>query len=1568
MTHPGDDEGREVSEAAGEREAPRRRGRPVSRLTRTVAIVAGSVLALVALVGLAVVAATNTDWGRERVRRFALGALDGVVHGIVTVGRVEGNLLEGVTLRDVAITDSAGQPFLAAQSLSARYAIRDFVRKRIYLRDVRIVRPVIVLDRPPDGEWNWARIFPGDTTPSADTTLGFGDWVAFRDAQLVEGHLVVRTPWAPDDSLRAAARDSAVAHALSAASRTRVERARGGFQQVMEFREVTGRFPDIIIRSPAMDAMLFDVATARLVALPFRPPAAELRDLRGAFHVADDSIYWRDVAAALPGSRITRFSGAYILTDTLAHDEGDMWMTMRGERVALADLRWLYPRLPGDGGGTIAEFRMAIRGDSSDYVATDAEVRTGRAALAGDFGLAMADSMRFHDTDLRFSGIDTRLVEQLAPAARSPRRGTISGRAALAGTTAALRVDADVAFDDASAGTSRVAAVGEVGFADGFRARALRVRAYPVQVALARVALPDFPLAGTLTGTATLTGDADRWLVGSADLEHRDRGAYSHLIGTAEVGLGATTALDVRVRAAPVALATVGRFVPALGLQGSATGTIRARGTTRDLAVEGDLGFPDGGALAVSGRAGIERGEPWYDLFARLRLFNARAVVARAPRTSLTAVASARGRGTDPATMRATFAADAARSDVDSVGVDTLHARLAIADGMATVDSLVVGAPYGRATARGTFGTAPGREGTLAYRVAIDSLAGLGRWIPGLADTTVIAPRPGRVARAVREARADSAELARRTEVERAALGGPAPRLRTDTIPGIRRDSVAGAIHAAGTVRGGLKGFDLRGRAALEGIIARGRSVRHAAIEYALDDALTRGMSVVAAASLDSVEATGFLIDSADVRLSFRQPEGRIELAVVQNEREEYLVRGDFALHTDHSELHLRDLRLRFDTTQWVAARPAAIRWGARGIEIVDLDLRSGELGRIYADGRIPASGPAALDVAISGFQIGDVVSMLQSDIEATGLLTVTARLEGTREAPTLRGAVGVVAPSYRGTALPDARLTMRYADQSLAADLEAIGASGLRLARAEATLPVNLALAGVTGPRFPDRPLAVDVVADSLPLDALPKFTDAVSDIRGRVTGAVAVRGTKSHPELVGNLALDLGHARLVPTGVHYEDINGSIWIRDDVVHVDSLRASAGDGWMRVRGTIDIADPARPGFALGVDADDALVLDNEQGRVFADAGVDVEGPFDSVLVQGGARVLRGVVYIPNPDAATALSSGDPAVFNVIDTSLVANRELLPRESPLLKNLRVDVNVRIDRGTFARNADGNVELHTPEDGVPLHIAIDRSRDAITVDGVVATERGEYSVAGRRFTLSRGSVTFIGQQELDPLIQLIGEREIQIPGREALIIRVIVGGTARHPRLSLESTAQPPISQSDLLSYLAFGRSSSSLLQFQGSSLSGPGSGSGQLVGDVAALATRQLAAVALGAVVQDFQRDAARDAGLDLLTITPSDIPPELLSGRNVGSGVGQLVRGTEIEAGKYINVSTFVATQVSGNGIPGARIEHRMKKGFRLEAAVEPRYEVRVPSLSQSDVPSARAVFGAFLIHERRF
>src|SRR5690606_36977352 len=234
-----------------------------------------------------------------------------------------------------------------------------------------------------------------------------------------------------------------------------------------------------------------------------------------------------------------------------------------------------------DGSGTM-QFRMVMQGDSMDYVARDAAIASGSARLGGQFGLSITDSLRFHDTALRFSGLDTRLIEQLAPGIEIPRRGTLGGTTSLGGTLGDLALRADVTFDDVTLGRSHVVASGVVGLGENFRAERLRVQADPVQVALVRAVLPDFPIGGTVEGTALVTGSSERWLIAEADLTHREGSAVSRLLGRADMALGANRFVDAELRLAPLALATVGRFMPAAGLHGSASGAVTARGPMRD--------------------------------------------------------------------------------------------------------------------------------------------------------------------------------------------------------------------------------------------------------------------------------------------------------------------------------------------------------------------------------------------------------------------------------------------------------------------------------------------------------------------------------------------------------------------------------------------------------------------------------------------------------------------------------------------------------------------------------------------------------------------------------------------------------------------------------------------------------------------------------------------------------------------------------------------------------------------------------------------------------------------------
>ncbi|HKW10360.1 MAG TPA: translocation/assembly module TamB domain-containing protein, partial [Gemmatimonadaceae bacterium] len=1382
-----------------------------------------------------------------------------------------------------------------------------------------------------------------------------------QNVSVVDGDLVVRTPWSPGTGLSPAGRDSAVRFALSGKGRTMVVKAssyRGAppYQRVVELRSVNASLPTLRLADPSYRYRYGELTSLQMTALLFRPPAATVTDMRGSFQFDNDSLWWHGIRASMPSSHVSG-DGSY------AFSSGDMSLFLHGAPAAMADLRWLYPRLPSEGGGTL-DFAVRWKGGIDDYTARNADVRTGSTTVKGNFGLTLSDTFALHDTNLRFTNLETQLAERMIAGFKSPRRGLFSGRAAVNGGRHALRVDGDVAFSDAAGGTSQVAAVGVIGFANGVRATNLRLRLHPAQVELAKaLAGPRFqlPLSGIVNGTAVVSGDTKTGLAGSIDLSHEDGGNYSRLTGTASIRLASGTAspwIDVNVIAQPVSLAEIGRFSPSIGLRGSAVGPVRLTGSLSSLAIGSDLRLPDGGRLVAKGTVGLKGATKQYDLALGLTVFNLQTVLAKGPATALTATATARGAGFTPATMNASFTADLAASRWDSLAVDSGSARLAISSGLATVQRLRLSGAHTQVTASGTFGLVANRSGELRYSVDIDSLGAMDRIFPHTGpDTGVVQPRPAVVARAIRRARADSTRIARRTEIERLATGRPLPRLVVDT-PRATPITLKGKLYASGTLRGNLTNFDTRGALGAKDINVHGNAAHMVVGEFAWTNARTPASTMALAIKGDSISATGFQFDSLDARLSYRAQSGRgrVELLVRQGDQRDYGLKGDYLLKPNDRELRIADVQLRFDTTTWASTHPSSIQSRPAGIVVQDLELRSGTMGRIYANGLLPSNGVGNFDVAIDNFQVGDLLDVLQSDLQLEGLVSLQGHMQGTLAAPTLRGALGLVNGVYKGDTVPDLHGTFGYADHSFGTHLDLVRKGGVPMATLTANLPLNLALSGNTSPRLLKQPLSVDLVADSLPFGLVPAFTGLVTDVHGSAAARVALRGTFDQPLVTGTLRFNRGTLRVASTGMYLENVYGAVRVNGDTVRIDSLTAKAGRGRVAVTGSVGLTRLTDPDFSLLVTASNAEVLNNDHGRLSADAGLRVTGPLARPYINGRVQVTGGVLEFNNPSSRHVISAGDPDLFNVADTSLIADKQLFPTQSPIFSNMRIDINLGINRNTWVRTTDANVEIFT-DFPIEVHVA----RSALALTGAVGTERGDYTFLSKRFSIARGSATFVGTPDLNPTLQATAEYQVQLTGAPALNIQVLIGGTLKSPKLTLESDAQPPKSQSELLTLLAFGGPSSSLLEPEGSSLGGAG-GPGGGVGQSATVAMTRLEGIAVGVLFEQVQSRAGRALGADQFYISPGDTP-ELTTGKQ---GFNNFISTTRIEAGKYLNPRTFVSVQLYNN-YPGVRLEYRTSKGWLYTAYTVPQALLSPPTLeSQPSYPVQS--YGALIIRQWRF
>jgi translocation and assembly module TamB len=1248
-------------------------------------------------------------------------------------------------------------------------------------------------------------------------------------------------------------------------------------------------------------------------------------------------------------------------------------LDLRLEPLRLTLVGEVAPELPLT--GTLAG-RATLDGPLQDLFQVDADLvhsdpRAGRSHVLAEGEVRVVGGIVAKALALRFDPLQAEAVRAFAP--EFPLEGTIEGRAVLTGTAErGFDVNADVAHDSPDTGRSHVVAVGDVLLGRGPpRLAGMRVRLDPLQAAVLRVFDPDLPLDGTITGEATLDGSPQALLASDVTLIHRGSTGVSEIQGTVAVEEDeGAQGFEVDVAVSPLSLATVGRFAPAAELRGLAAGRIRLRGTSESAAVDVSLDVTGGGSLVARGTAGV--GEyARYDLRTTLTRFDASAVSALAPPTALSGAVDLAGVGTDARTADARIDARLVDSALEGTPrLDSTRVRARLADGQAFVDEGRVRLASASADLEGSFGIVPEREGSLAYTVAILDLSEFSHLLPDsfrVADSGAALERPLPRERRMAQARADSSRAAMDRLVASAATGRALPgALPLDTAPPLPRDSIAGSVRAEGVVEGNVRRFAARGTAELEDVVLRGSAAGSGHLTFAFTDPRAEPGAAELDLRAQNVRVQGFAFDSVGVRLDH---EGRLELGsghleveAFQDPARDYSLVADYTLAADAKALFLERLALRFDTTRWASVQPGVVRWSGDLVQLEHIELVNDYGGRIFADGAVPDGGSGDLTVRVQSFQIGDVAALLQDTLDTRGLLDLDARITGTLRAPNIEGDFAVDSLQRAGVPLPALSGDFRYAGEELTAQAELRDAERLMLS-ADARLPVNLALRGVVGTRLLDRPMSIELVIDSLPLETLPEISSSVQALRGRAFGTVAIGGTPNEPAMSGQLTLSGASATLPDAGITLTQGAGSFTFRDDRIAVDSLVALSGEGDLRVSGTIDVETITNPVFDLDVRANSATVLRNKRGDdVQADLALEVTGPLEALRITGEILVEEGVITVPEPEnLRRATDLDDPALVGVYD-ALSVPPELRPHAS-FLRHADVDVAVRIQRDTWVRNSDLHVEIYTPDLGTPLRVASSAETGSLVLEGVVFTDRGEYTVAGRNVELTTGSITFMGLPQPDPLLQLNAQHEVPRPGRQALIILVNVSGYLSQPRVSLSSNAQPPLTESDLLSYLAFGRESSSLLAQQGSGIMG------DALGSVGIIAGQQLWGLGLGALTDAVFTTAERqgqEAGFDVFRVSAATLPDEL----NFGAVWQNTARSIEVEAGEYVLRSRlFLATRVrpSAGTIPGLWAEYRTPSGFIWRATWETRFFPMPPTLGLQTAGRAR-VFGTFFLWNRRF
>lgn len=321
--------------------------------------------------------------------------------------------------------------------------------------------------------------------------------------------------------------------------------------------------------------------------------------------------------------------------------------------------------------------------------------------------------------------------------------------------------------------------------------------------------------------------------------------------------------------------------------------------------------------------------------------------------------------------------------------------------------------------------------------------------------------------------------------------------------------------------------------------------------------------------------------------------------------------------------------------------------------------------------------------------------------------------------------------------------------------------------------------------------PLAGEIALDTDELTWMELFSPDIVEPTGRLSGRIALAGTRAQPQLGGQ-------ARLADFSTELPAL--AITLRDGNVQLDAL----ADGTAKIHGSVRSASSAgNPGNgvlsidgSLGWQGDDTpLVLDVRGTDVLVSDSLDlraVASPELQVRYQAG-QPLRLTGRVRVPEARINLERLDQGVSASDD--VVVLDPVDPDEgpgTPLDMDLVIELGEQVHMNGFG--LDGKL-------GGGLRLVARPGRE-MTATGTINVA-GQYKAYGQDLRITRGQLDWSNDPIANPVIRLRAERVIG-----DVTAGVDVSGRASAPQAEVWSN--PASSQPEALAYLTLGRPLSTL--------------------------------------------------------------------------------------------------------------------------------------------------------------
>ena len=1449
-------------------------------LRRALQVVALVGTLMVAILAIALIV-SQTPWFRDWLRRYVVRESKQYLNGELTIGGLGGNLLFGIDLTDVAV-DVSGERVVAVKALELDYSILDFISKGIVVDEIKLVAPVLRVERDRAG-WNLGRLVKEQSREAERE--GPGRPISMPSIEIADANVYINDRVGAD-----------------------------GYR-------LPSRIQDLDLKASYEYAPVHYSVEIDRVSFRTAAPQLNLTELTGKVAVRDDNVYIEDLLVRTAESSVT-IDGVveqYLKTPVVkVTTTGRASLPEIGRVLPAAAGYGLHPSFDVRADGPAENLKLAVDVKSEAgnvHGKVTADVKAPNFGVRGGvdverLNLAPLVKNPAQRSDLTgHAELDLKLASAPASAPVLDRmRGTFSfkGPSVTAVGYSATDVHVSGAFEGQRITLdSRANAYGGTATAKGFIAPASRGRALafdlrgtannvdlrrlPAQTAAPKLAtdlsVAEYHISGqgsNITGTALLN-------------ESSVEGSMLAKGTTAEFSVGPNTVTySARGSIADLNVQRVGRAMNIAALDKAAYDS-RVNG---EFDVKGSLPRAPASARERDAAAGpntSKLNEMTLDASGTLR--NSTIMGGTLPQLAfethlangaLQAHADGQFQDFDPATL-------SGRENLKGKVTGTLNVTADVANisGPITPEAI---------TGQGRINLEDSNVGGLQInRASVD-----GKYASQVADLTtlqvhgpdVTVEASGRVAldKASQSALKYHVEA---TNLEQLAqLAGQKGVSGSAVLDGAVTGNAA-ALETTGTLDGSNLGYNANKALDLNG-------------QYTVKvpDLSFKDAVVEAQTTASFVSAGGMEINSLTARTTYEKQ--RVEFTTnIKEHRRELDATGSLILHPDHQELHLPQLAVRTQGVEWQMApgSEATIQYGQSRIELQNIQLVSGDQSldvsgtlAMKGDSGTPA-GPSKIEAHARNLDLQHLETLLLQDRGFTGRLNADATITGSVEAPAIDGHVAIENGGFK---------TYKY--QSLVADVDYSGTrvgldatlqqSPTESIAAKGTMPKSLFQRSTTKEHVEagsGDQVDLQIKSTALNLGIVQGFTNQVTNVTGTLEADVRVTGSGQDPHLNGFIDIKGGAFGVPAGGTSYSGLDTRIELTPQRLRLQKFTILDEEKHpLHVSGELAVHAREVGDVNINITSDNFEVIDNELGDVGIDSTLKITGELRRPRIEGQVRLeaarlevdqILQLFYDPYsveelPDVVSAeqtvagTGSAEEAARQALQKSKTAAAPVAEEATeqsppapagafdPVALDVRLVIpdnlvlrgdNLRPGGPTGASLGDMNITL-----GGDLRIRKDPSAPVILL-GTVETIRGTYEFQGRRFDLVRGgTLRFVGERQINPALDVSATRIIPNTGVEA---RIRVTGTAKTPQLAL--TSNPPLEESDILALIVFNRAVNELG-----------------TGERASLATTA-GGIATGFLAAPLGESIGRALDLDLFEITTTTDEGELGAGLTVGQQIG---------------------------------------------------------------------------------